>query len=398
MTQSLFDLKKMVSPKEFSTALRDLGLIKWWDPGNFWLITDYKLAQSLLNSKDVTCDRSPFFISRMPNIDLSLLGDFFDVVSRMMVMRDADLHKRSRRICYHGFASKHLSAMLPSIKSNIAKAIKKIENKSHFDFMEYFANIIPMTTLADFFDIPERDRQEFVSYAKIMTGFFGGASDYTNQAAIEVNQAARKLKQYFTDLYQQRSGSPKADFFSSLILHQEEFSLSKDDLIAQAIMMWVAGMVTTSDQMANNAFSLLNDFPELIYDNLSFDEFGAAIQEASRLDPAVTFTFRLADRDIHLDDHIIKQGQTIFISNHAVNRDPQIFDKPDYIDIEAKSKHLSYGFGPHFCLGAKLAQMEMHHTLYQLVKARDNLQVIDHKRLHYSLSFSGFESLILQGQ
>ena len=118
MTLSLFDLKKQLTPQQFAEHLMSMGPISWWAPGHFWLVTDYQLAKSLLSSEQVTCDRSPFFISRMPNIELSLLSDFFDVVSNMMVMKDGHSHKSSRRICYHGFANYHINRLKPKIAPN----------------------------------------------------------------------------------------------------------------------------------------------------------------------------------------------------------------------------------------------------------------------------------------
>ncbi len=332
----------------------------------------------------------------MPEIDLTLLPDFFKVVSAMMVMQDGETHKSSRRICYHGFANAHIKRIEPLILQTINAQITKISGMESFDFMSEFANIIPMQTLADFFNIPEHDRLEFVEYAKTMTAFFGGGTTYNNDAAIKVNHAAKSLHLYFSDLYKQRKIKPADDFFSQLIANQSHFNLSSDQLISQAIMMWVAGMVTTSDQMANNFFSLVNDFPEIINDNISFADHSALINECNRLDPAVTFTFRIAKQDIKIDQQLIKQGQTIFISNHAVNRNSNIFIQPDRIELTRKQNNFSYGMGSHYCLGAKLSMLEMQNLFFNLFKAKPNLKITSSKRLHYSLSFSGFETIIVK--
>jgi cytochrome P450 PksS len=390
---SLFDLKKTLSPKQFAHELSKKGALYWWPPGNFWVVTNYDIAHQLLTGEKVTCDRSPFFISRMPDIDLSLLSDFFDVVSKMMVMRDGDAHQASRRICYHGFANKHIKAITPSIEQTVKKQVGKVAHQPSFDFVSEIATIIPMKTLADFFNIPLSDREEFVAHAKTMTAFFGGASSYQNEDAIRVNAAATALKQYFKDLYLERKRQPKEDFFSQLCLYQDEFGLTQDELISQAIMMWVAGMVTTTDQMCNNFYTLLEQYSDGLCLLQDQDKLTAIIQECNRLDPAVTFTFRLASEDISIDDKTIQQGQTIFISNHAVNRDQMYFEVPDRIDLTRKNNHFSYGMGGHFCLGAKLSLIEMQLVFSHLFKSCPRLRINRYQRLHYSLSFSGFEHL-----
>ncbi|MDF1796852.1 MAG: cytochrome P450 [Coxiellaceae bacterium] len=394
MTTSLFTLKKTLTPQQFSTALSDMGDIFWWQPGQFWCITSYEIAKILLTGSSTTCDRSPFFISRMPNIDLALLPDFFNVVKRMMVMRDNKLHQDSRRICYHGFGNKQITALRPKIEQIVDALLAQLPPSGEFDFCSQFADIIPMKTLADFFAIPESDRSTFVSHAKTMTAFFGGASEYRNEDAINVNHAAKELNAYFKDLYKTRKKNPQDDFFSDLIQQQKHFDLDEDDVIAQAIMMWVAGMVTTSDQMANNFYTLLNDFPAHTKQLQNDEQTINTIQECNRLDPAVTFTFRLACKDIKIQQHTIKNGQTIFISNHAINRDRRVYAQPHTITPSHSAKHFSFGMGSHFCIGAKLAMMEMHIAFQQLTRKYKKLSILESERLHYSLSFSGFSQIM----
>ena len=77
MNYTLMQLKESSTPEEFSRQLREMGDIFWWEAGKFWVITSYQLAKNILMSKDFTCDRSPFFISRMPEMNLDLIADFF---------------------------------------------------------------------------------------------------------------------------------------------------------------------------------------------------------------------------------------------------------------------------------------------------------------------------------
>ena len=121
---TLMQLKQTTTPAEFSRHLREMGDLFWWEPGKFWVVTSYQLAKSVLTSEDYSCDRSPFFISRMPEMNLSLITDFFKVVSQMMVMSDAPAHTDRRRICYHGFSTKCLEQLKPLIDKTIATLSK----------------------------------------------------------------------------------------------------------------------------------------------------------------------------------------------------------------------------------------------------------------------------------
>lgn len=396
--QSLLDIKINNEPEVFAKLLREKGDIFWWEKGNFWVITNHAYAKQILTSDDFTCDRSSFFISRMPNIDLSLIQDFFQVVGKMMVMSDAPEHTQRRRICYDGFSNQTLHELSPLIDKTIDRIIAEKMKTGRMEFVEDLAKVIPSTILADFFAIPDKEREQFYYWSNNMTQFFGGASQYRNEDGIEVNNSASQLKQYFVELIDKRRSSPQQDFLSTLLKHQNAFGLTDDEIISQAIMMLVAGQVTTTDQLCNNVYTMMTKGIKPILDASQYDMQDVQ-DELNRLDPAVTFIFRVTKKNNTIGDQTIKAGDVIFISTHSVNRDSTVFNNPDaFVLNRTTNPQLSYGFGPHFCIGAKLARIEMEKCFNKLLQLpglsliSDDLPI----RKHHSLAFSGFERLSLQ--
>ncbi|WP_133136131.1 cytochrome P450 [Legionella rowbothamii] len=397
---TLMQLKQNSTPEQFSTHVREMGDLFWWAPGNFWVISSYQLAKQVLMSEDFSCDRSPFFISRMPEMNLSLITDFFKVVSKMMVMSDAPEHTDRRRICYHGFSSNFLEQLQPLIQDTIDHCLTEFKGQQAFDFVSQLAQQIPSVTLAELFAIPDAERMDFYHWSNNMTQFFGGSTSYLDADGIKVNHSAQCLYDYFAQLISDRRHKPGNDFLSILLEHQAHFGLNDEEIISQAIMMLVAGQVTTTDQLCNNLFILLS-IPGLWSEvRQNMHALDAYIEECNRLDPAVTFIFRVTKNNTMLGDQLIEQGKVIFISTHAINRDPHYFNQPDGINLaERKAQHFSYGYGSHFCLGAKLARIEMHHIFKTLLERYPNLSLDAEKsalRKHHSLSFSGFEHLYLR--
>lgn len=396
---TLMQLKQSTTPGEFSRHLREMGELFWWDPGQFFVITAYDLAKQVLTSEDYTCDRTPFFISRMPDMNLSLISDFFKVVSRMMVMSDAPEHTDRRRICYHGFGHQTIDQLKPLIDATIDRCLADFKPGEPFDFVHQVAQIIPSTALAELFAIPESERHDFYEWSNNMTQFFGGSTTYQDADGIQVNHSAKRLYDYFANLIESRRRMPGPDFLSTLLLHQAHFGLNDEDIISQAIMMLVAGQVTTTDQLCNNLYTLLTEpglWSTLQQDRNRLD---AILEECNRLDPAVTFIFRVTKQDTVLGGRLIERGKVIFISTHAVNRDPACFDAPHAVTLQDKAiPHFSYGYGSHFCLGAKLARIEMSRLIRVLLERYPELQLDPAyvpQRKHHSLSFSGFEHLFL---
>ncbi len=397
------DFKRESSTAEFPTAfvdyVRSYGEVYFWEKGNFHVITKAVHAREVLTSDAFSADRGSFFVSRMPNLDLRLIGDFFAVVKKMMVMSDDNEHTMRRKAAASGFEDKILEQFTSKLEESVKSLVESVKNKRQFDFVEDVAKKLPSIVLADLFSIPPSDRENFLKWSNIMTGFFGGASQYRNEDGIEVNDAARSLKTYFSKLVSERRKNPGKDYVSIILSMQERFSLTDDEITSQLIMMLVAGMATTTDQLANIMFLLASNTE--IQSEVRKDPslISKMIEELKRFDPAVTFIFRVARKETTIGGQPIKVGDVIFISTHAINRDLPETERPEELNIHRNFTNFSYGHGPHYCIGAKLARMEMKSLFEELIKQLPPIFLDDAKnseRDHYSLSFSGFKSLYLK--
>lgn len=399
LTQAFLSKKQTSTPTEFAAYVRSFGDVFWWEQGPFWVVTDYGLAQGVMRSQDFSADRSPFFLSRMPDMDLRLIKDFFEVIKRMMVMSDADVHLRRRRTAAVGFGESLLKSYQTLIDETVEELIQNAKSKGHIEFVQDIAQHLPSIILADLFKIGDKDRSDFYNWSHNMTQFFGGSSSYQNADGIEVNKSASSIRDFFRDLMDRRRRDPEQDFLSVLIQNQARFGLDDDEVVSQAIMMLVAGQITTTDQMCNNMFSLLDDTsyrdelvarPELLETGL---------EECNRIDPAVTFLFRVAKTETIIGTERVAQNDVVFISNHAVNRDPCYFDHPDILQLNReKNLHFAYGQGAHYCLGSKLAKMQMVTLFGSMFRQFPNLRFDPSRRptrKHHSLAFSGFERMHL---
>lgn len=397
------DFKKKSSvenfPSVFADYIRSYGEIYFWEKGNFHVITKATHAKEVLTSDAFSADRGSFFISRMPNLDLRLIGDFFGVVKKMMVMSDDEEHVRRRKAAASGFEEKILDQFKGKLEKSVDSLLDQIEDLDSFDFVETIAKKLPSIVLADLFQIPEGDREHFLKWSNIMTGFFGGASQYRNEDGIEVNEAAISLKEYFTKLVKNRRDLPGEDYVSIILNMQKAFNLTDEEIISQLIMMLVAGMATTTDQLSNIMFLLAKNSNIQAEVRAKQDLISSMIEELKRFDPAVTFIFRVARKKTMIGQQPIEVGDVIFISIHAINRDLPADEKPEEIDIHRNFKNFSYGHGPHYCIGAKLARMEMQFLFDRMFKRLPLLELDSSnvsERDHYSLSFSGFKSLHLK--
>ena len=397
---SFHDFKKESSTEEFPSAfsdyIRSFGEIYFWAKGNFHVITKAQHAREVLSSDSFSADRGSFFISRMPNMDLRLIGDFFGVVKKMMVMSDDKEHLAMRKLASGGFEDHILERFTTKLQNTVTALVTDLKDNLRFDFVETVAKKLPSIILADLFSIPEKDRSDFLQWSNTMTGFFGGASQYRNEDGVEVNEAAKALKVYFSELISVRRADPGEDYVSITLKAQEMFKLTDEEVISQLIMMLVAGMATTTDQMNNIMFLLATNasMQEEVRKNPSLVP--QMVEECKRFDPAVTFIFRVARKETIIGNQPIAVGDVIFISTHAINRDLPLEQRPEELNIHRKGVNFSYGHGPHYCIGAKLARMEINALFTELLKELPAFEIdetLESIRDHYSLSFSGFKSL-----
>ena len=150
---SLIERKRRSTPSEFAAYLRAQGDLYFWPAGGFWVVTSYELARRALRNPTLSCDRSSFFISRMPDLDLSLIGDFFAVIKRMMVMSDAPEHTERRGVAVRAFES-GLAHVYPALVHRaVEELLASLADRPRVDLLDDVARILPFTVLAEIFGI-----------------------------------------------------------------------------------------------------------------------------------------------------------------------------------------------------------------------------------------------------
>ena len=241
------------------------------------------------------------------------------------------------------------------------------------------------------------DRENLRTRPHCKTRFFGGAVGDLEEAARAANEAVRQLERYFRDLLQERQRRPGDDLMSLLLEGQAEGRLTAEELTSQCIRLLNAGHLTTMDQFGNTVLALLKhpgqwrrlrDEPDLVR---------SAVEEGLRYDGAVQLLQRIAREDLMLRGQTIRQGDLVYLSLGAANRDPEVFSEPDRFDVgRSDNRHLAIGVGPHVCLGMTLARRELEVALGRLVRRLLRLRFDAERpvrRRAHSLLFRGLEAL-----
>jgi cytochrome P450 len=278
-----------------------------------------------------------------------------------MIHMDPPDHTRLRGLVNKAFTPKTVEAMAGHIQEIINSLLDAVRSHGRMDLIEDFAYPLPVTVIAEMLGVPAEDRARFKHWSDEVSVVLGGDVAALSETALRRATTAREeLADYFKDIVRQRRKNPGTDLISALTQAEEEGGkLSEDELYSTVVLLLVAGNETTTNLIGNGMLALLRHPDEMrkVWDSPS--RVPTAVEEMLRFDSPVQLTTRMAKTDLEIQGTKIQKGDWLYLVVGAANRDPAQFPDPDRFDVtRTENKHIAFGAGAHFCLGAPLARLE----------------------------------------
>ena len=233
-------------------------------------------------------------------------------------------------------------------------------------------------------------------WSRDLTNFLGASTTTLQEVADQAQRSLQRLTEYFRGLIEQRRSNPQQDLISSLITVEEQGDLlCEEELVATCNFLLMAGHDTTTNLIGNSILALLNNPDELR--KLKADPLliTTAVEEFLRYESPLQRQTRVALEDFEMDGQCIRRGQTVLMIQGAANRDPAQFPEPDRLDVGRQdNKHVAFGAGIHFCLGASLARLESQIAINTIVQRLPSLRLAtDNPPWRRNVPFRGLKSL-----
>ena len=297
-------------------------------------------------------------------------------LSHMMLMRDPPNHTRLRSLVTKAFAARRVEQLRDRIRGIATRLLDAAIPNGGMDAMRDLAFPLPMLVICELLGIPEEHRQRFLD-----RGAGGGAllnpGMPTRDELDRANQGTAAMRAYFGALFERRRKEPGDDLISLMVAAEEEGDrLSTDELHANVVLLFGAGHETTVNLIGNGLLSLhcnpaqwqrLRDDPAMIPN---------AVEELLRYECPVQAVGRTALEPTEIGGTAIDKGEIVVALLGAVNRDPEVFDRPDELDVARKDiPILSFGGGIHYCLGAQLARIEAEIVFDELLRRVPDMQL-----------------------
>ncbi len=328
-------------------------------------------------------------------------GPAHAVFLNSMFFTNAPRHTRMRKMFNQAFTPRRVNGLLPAIEAMTTELLAQIDGRDRVDFMASFAFPLPANVLGELLGVPSADRSWYRPRALALGAVLElGAS--SEQTLADADTAAQEMTAYFTDLAAKRRAEPRDDLVSALVqaLEADGTALSEQELMANLIVLFNAGFVTTT-HLLGNGLTLLLRHPEH-FARLREDP-GLApsyVEEILRYEVPTHFAVRWAAADTQVAGTPIPKGSWLLVLSAAANRDPARFPDPDTFDptrftTTRGEQTLSFGAGAHYCLGAALARLEGVSGLRQLATRLPHLRLAEEPQTPRQLMLRGHDHLWL---
>ncbi len=339
-----------LNPFDYYRKMRESTPVSYDEKNKIWTLFRY---EDVLR---VTSDYSTFSSEQVVNSEQGLetlrregISDE-DMPTQSILSLDPPRHRQLRSLVSQAFTPRSIALLTPRITQIAHEYLDKVASTGKMDIIQDLSYPLPVIVIAELLGVPAEDRAQFNRWSD---GLINPAPDAVNSVVVEMNR-------YFRPIIAERRSDPREDLISGLVAAEVDGEkLTERELLSFCVILLVAGNVTTTN-LIGNAILCFDEYPEAmdqIREDLSL--LPVAIEEVLRYRSPVQMLVRAAASDTVIGGKEIKRGQFVVPYLGSANRDEAQFPEPDTFDIRrAPNRHVAFGHGIHFCIGAPLARLE----------------------------------------
>ena len=359
-------------------------------PLGFWVLTRYDDVVTALRDPRLAKEAIASFVA-------ARFGAPVPATGLSMLDRDPPDHTRLRGLVSKAFTPRVVEGLRPRIQQIVDALLDGAAARGSMDLIEEFAYPIPVIVICEMLGVPVEDHEHFKGWsldiARGLDLIWLGPDSEVGRRSIAARQA---LADHFRGLIAQRRAAPRTDLLSGLIAAEEAGDkLNEVELLATCILLLIAGHETTVNLIGNGTLALLRHRDQLERLQREPGLIGSAIEELLRFDGPVQRMARIPSEDVTIGRHTIAKGEMVMPFIGAADRDPAQFADPDRLDIgRTDNRHIAFGWGIHFCLGAPLARLEGQIAINTLVRRLPKISLAtDVPEYRQSLTLRGLKAL-----
>ena len=399
INDDLFSHEVVNNPYPYFSHLREEDPVHWNKLYELWVVSTYEdlvwvaRRPELFSSEVWKRDpRGPY--PAIDESDMGLYQDIRDFFSDWFIQHDRPEHMEMRKVVHGYFTPKAMELWRPMVLAAVKELIDEAQESGRMDVMSDFAVPLPLLVIARMMDMPNQDRKFIRSLAEKLLFLGRGETDRMQP----LTDGIKGLQEYLSPIVAERIKNPGDDLLSVLASGEKNGIYSRDEVIANAILLLLAGHETTINLICNGTFAFMRHPAQ--WQSFTEDPAGRVVratEECLRYDAPVRSIQRIALEDIELKGKVVHKDDRMrwFIS--SANRDSKMFPEPNKFDIARyPNPHVAFGSGIHHCLGSALARLEGQEALKALAERFSGLYLdIQEHAVEFqpSITFRSIKSL-----
>ncbi|WP_033345891.1 cytochrome P450 [Catenuloplanes japonicus] len=266
-------------------------------------------------------------------------------------------HRRFQLLLKKYFTPRMVDRLRPRVREITHDLLDAVAGKGSMEVIRDLAYPLPANVIAEMLGMPVADRERLQAWSRDVLIVFGQSGDLA--ALRRCQDSMMEFHDYLRGLAAQRRAEPREDVLSMFVAAQADGIVTEDEALANCVLLLFAGHETTANLIANGLVLLFQNPDVLAALRADPEQMPMAVEEMLRLDGPAGAIQRKVVEPVEVGGHLLPAGAHVFVSLAAANRDPAVFPDPDRFDVSrGRSRHMAFGTGTYYCLGASLARME----------------------------------------
>ena len=364
-------------------------------PVGFWVLFRHEHVLRFLRDPGLSVEERRAAPTPLDELAREVLGDRADQGGQSMLGRDPPDHTRLRRLVSKAFTPRVIDGLGPRITELVDHKLDAMRSSEEVELIGDLAFPLPFEVISEMLGMPDGNRAQLRAWSGTLVRSLEPLFDVDMLKAIV--EASDAMRQHLLDVIAWKRRRPADDLLSALIAAEEQGDvLSDEELLEQVMLLYIAGHETTVNLIGNGILALLDNPVQL--DRLRKDPSldANAVEELLRYDSPVQMSRRITLGDVDVDGKTIAGGTFVLLALASANRDPghwgETADRLD-LDREGAAQHVSFGGGPHYCLGAALARLEGRLAIGRFVRRFDTIELAGPPEWNGRLNLRGLSRL-----
>lgn len=355
----LLDPATLLDPYPLYARLRAEEPVHYSEAWGSWLVTRYDDVLAGFRDPRLLCDRSSTYGKMLPPPVLEQLRPILDNLGSWALLIDPPRHTRLRGLVNKAFTPRLVEALRPRVQVIVDALLDQVEAAGRLDVIADLATPLPVAVIGEMLGVQTEDGHLLKSWSNALARFMGSGRP-TPEAAAAALRGVLEMEAYFREIIADRRREPRDDLLSALVSAREEGQLLDErELLSTCSMVLFGGHETTTNLIGNGLALLLERPDEAARLREDPARLPAAVEELLRFDSPVQRMGRVAGEDMEIRGAKIRRGQLVWLMMGSANRDEAQFPSAATLDLGRRdNRHLSFGIGAHFCVGAALGRME----------------------------------------